>query len=86
MKRIGRIDKMLFLVIMILIVVFGVNKGLELAYSLGIMGVLLTGFISFALTGVIMILMNTLFGIWVGKAGGSFLFVFNCFWISTIIF
>jgi hypothetical protein len=86
MKIIGKSDKMLFIVIVLLIAVFGVSKGLEVAYSSGIMGALLTGFISFALTGVIMTLLNALFGIWVGKAGGAFLFAFNCLWISTIIF
>lgn len=86
MKRIGRIDKLLFLVIVLLVITFGVKEGLELAYTSGLMGALMTGFLSFALTGVIMAVANGLFGIWFGKEGGSLLFIINCIWIGNIIF
>lgn len=86
MKYIGRMDKLIFGVIILLIITYGVKEGLELAYTSGLMGALMTGFISFAITGVIMAVFNFLFGIWFGKEGGAILFVINCIWIGNIIF
>lgn len=86
MKYIGRKDKLIFGVIVLLVITFGVNEGLQLAYTSGLMGALFTGFISFALTGVIMAVANSLFGFWFGKSGGAALFALNCFWIGSLIF
>jgi len=86
MKNIGRMDKLIFGVIVLLVISFGLKEGLELAYTSGLMGALLTGFMSFALTGVIMAVANSLFGIWFGKSGGATLFAINCLWIGSIIF
>lgn len=86
MKYVGKTDKVIFGIIILLVVSMGVREGLQLAYTSGLMGMLLTGFISFELSGVIMVTVNSLFGIWFGKEGGAFLFIVNCIWIGNIIF
>lgn len=86
MKYISKMDKLIFGGIIFLVVFFGLREGLELAYTSGLMGALLTGFMSFALTGIIMAVANALFGVWFGKKGGSALFAINCIWIGSLIF
>jgi hypothetical protein len=85
-KNIGNNDKLVFLLILVILVAFGIEQGSRIITNLNLLDMLLSGFIAFAIVGIIMAVFNKVFGIWLGHKIGVILFFVVGYIVSQIIF
>lgn len=86
MKNIGFNDKFIVIVIFLILVIFGINEGLELINKLSLLEKLLSGFIAFAIVGFIMRFFDKILGIWLGKNIGIILFAVMTILVGKLFF
>lgn len=86
MKNIGNNDKLVFLLILVILVAFGIEQGSRIITNFNLLDMLLSGFSAFAIVGIIMAVFNKVFGIRLGHKIGVILFFVVGYIISQIIF